>query len=42
VRGGGVGGQLAAGVAVVLSGHLDSDGIFVATEQPAIDSSISK
>lgn len=39
---GGLDEQVADGVAVVLSGHLDSDGIFVATEQPAIDSSISK
>ena len=39
---GGLDEQVSDGVAVVLSGHLDSDGIFVATEQPAIDSSISK
>lgn len=28
------------GTALVISGHLDSDGVFVATEQPSIDSSI--
>ena len=39
---GGLDEQVADGVAVVVSGHLDYDGIFVATEQPAIDSSISK
>ena len=39
---GGLDEQIADGVAVVISGHLDSDGVFVATEQPAIDSSISE
>lgn len=39
---GGLDEQVANGVAVVISGHLSADGTFVATEQPAIDSSISK
>lgn len=39
---GGLDEQLADDMAVVVSGHLDSDGDFIATEQPAIDSSISK
>lgn len=39
---GGLDEQIVDGVAVVVSGHLDSDGNFIATEQPAIDSSITK
>ena len=42
VYSGGLDEQIADGVAVVVSGHLDSDGNFVATEQPAIDASITK
>lgn len=42
VYNGGLDEQIADGVAVVVSGHLDSDGNFVATEQPAIDASITK
>ena len=37
---GGLDDQIKDGTAVVVSGHLDSDGAFVATEQPSIDSSI--
>ena len=39
---GGLDEAMTDGTAVVLSGHLDEDGNFVATEQPSIDSSISK
>ena len=39
---GGLDERIVDGVAVVVSGHLDSDGNFIATEQPAIDSSITK
>lgn len=37
---GGLDEQIAEGTAVVVAGHLDSDGNFIATEQPSIDSSI--
>ena len=37
---GGLDEAIADGTALVISGHLDSDGVFVATEQPSIDSSI--
>lgn len=37
---GGLDEAITDGAAVVISGHLDSDGVFVATEQPSIDSSI--
>lgn len=37
---GGLDEAITDGTAVVISGHLDSDGVFVATEQPSIDSSI--
>lgn len=37
---GGLDEKIVDGTAVVVSGHLDSDGAFVATEQPSIDSSI--
>lgn len=37
---GGLDDRIKDGTAVVVSGHLDSDGAFVATEQPSIDSSI--
>lgn len=37
---GGLDEQIKDGTAVVISGHLDSDGSFIATEQPSIDSSI--
>lgn len=39
---GGLDEAMTDGTAVVLSGHLDESGNFVATEQPSIDSSISK
>lgn len=37
---GGLDEAITDGTALVISGHLDSDGVFVATEQPSIDSSI--
>ena len=37
---GGLDEHIKDGTAVVISGHLDSDGSFIATEQPSIDSSI--
>ena len=37
---GGLDEQIKDGTALVISGHLDSDGSFIATEQPSIDSSI--
>ena len=38
---GGLDEAITDGTALVISGHLDSDGVFVATEQPSIDSSIN-
>lgn len=37
---GGLDEDIVDGTALVVSGHLESDGVFVATEQPSIDSSI--
>ena len=37
---GGLDEQIKDGTALVISGHLDSDGSFIATERPSIDSSI--
>ena len=39
---GGIDEAVADGTAVVVSGHLESDGTFVATEQPAIDEAVSE